>query len=609
MSSTVKDIPLPWKLIAVLFLLFLIGFSSPTLAYGQVCSEGSISSISIISKPVFDVGTSSTGEASPVPWFYRFANWMHTETKEDFLSKQLLFKEGDCHSQFMLSESERRIRELDFLALASVRSFNETDGSKRVLVETQDRWTLQLSLGMNLEEGFEFTGGSVEEKNLFGQGLAIRGFYRKLREQQDMGAGIESKRLLGSNWATKMEGGETRIGTFFEQDFSYPFLAEIGRFSSKQSILIREDVFAYFLPNGRNYSHALQPLRQRSGEISLAGRSGQPGNWTLFGMGISKQELSFDNFPTGLEVIRDRDFSTFENAPSHINQELYHQTQNHSFTRINFILGRRNIKFQKRQGLNGLKGSQDIPLGAELDLTLGKSINFLSTNNITSGKDIFFQFRGYGAIAPGRWILASSVNLQGRRVEGFPQSDWNDVLGEFDLYTYWKPKIVPSHTLFTRLSGSGGWRTSAPFQLSLGGFSTLRGYRLGYNPGAKILIATLEDRIYLGSPGDGRMDIGMTGFVDVGSMWAGDVPFGSNSGLQASAGAGIRIGLPSGATDVIRIDLAIPINGPTAFSSPTFRITAYEVLGFLRGFEDDEMRRSRRSGGGLKLISNSSSLF
>ncbi|MFL2544441.1 MAG: BamA/TamA family outer membrane protein, partial [Longimicrobiales bacterium] len=288
---------------------------------------------------------------------------------------------------------------------------------------------------------------------------------------------------------------------------------------------------------------------------------------------------------------------------------LKHQIQDQGVTRLNFILGQRNIQYLKRSGLNGLKGSLDIPVGRELDLTVGKGVNFLSTDDVQNEKDLFFNLRGYGAIAPGRWILTSSFSLQGRMIEDSSKSGWKDLLGEFDIYTSWQPEVTPRHTLFARISGSGGWKATTPFQLSLGGFSTLRGYRLGHSPGAKLLIATIEDRIYLGSPGDGLMDLGMTGFLDLGSMWAGDVPFGSDSGLQASAGAGIRIGLPSGSKDVVRIDVAVPINGPTAFSGPTFRITAYEMLGFLRGFGDDEMRRSQRVGGGLKLISNSSSSF
>ena len=139
-----KNRSLQWQLKAVLVFLFIIGFHPPSALYGQLCSEGSISSISIVSQPIFDVGSRSEEEVDPPSRFYRFGNWLHAETKETFVRKQLLFKEGDCHSQFLLTESERRLRELDFLALANVRSFNEKDGTKSVLVETQDRWTLQI---------------------------------------------------------------------------------------------------------------------------------------------------------------------------------------------------------------------------------------------------------------------------------------------------------------------------------------------------------------------------------------------------------------------------------------------------------------------------------
>ncbi len=120
-------------------------------------------------------------------------------------------------------------------------------------------------------------------------------------------------------------------------------------------------------------------------------------------------------------------------------------------------------------------------------------------------------------------------------------------------------------------------------------------------PGGKRLIASLEDRIYFGSPGNGFLDLGMTAFVDVGSIWEGGVPFGADSGLRATAGAGLRIGFPGGTRGVTRIDFAFPLNGSEAFGSPTFRISA-ELLGLRRGVEDRQLRRSRRAGVGTGLF-------
>ena len=143
---------------------------------------------------------------------------------------------------------------------------------------------------------------------------------------------------------------------------------------------------------------------------------------------------------------------------------------------------------------------------------------------------------------------------------------------------------------------------TGPFQLTLGGTSVLRGYSVDDLPGGRRLVASLEDRIYLGSPGGDFMDLGMTAFIDVGSIWAGGAPFGADSGLLATGGAGLRIGMPSGTRGVTRVDIAFPLNGPDAFSGPTFRITRRETLGLRRGVEDRQLNRSRRPGVGPGII-------
>ena len=141
-----------------------------------------------------------------------------------------------------------------------------------------------------------------------------------------------------------------------------------------------------------------------------------------------------------------------------------------------------------------------------------------------------------------------------------------------------------------------------PFQLTLGGSAGLRGYSVDRLPGGRRLIASLEDRIYLGSPGNGLFDFGLTAFVDVGAVWQGDIPFGFDSELLTSGGLGLRVGLPAGTRGVIRIDLAIPMNGPDTFSGPILRVTASELLGLIGGFEDSQLRRSRRGRVGVGIL-------
>ena len=368
-----------------------------------------------------------------------------------------------------------------------------------------------------------------------------------------------------------------------------------------QSFVRQEDLFAYNLPAGGTFTHVVQPYGRRSSEITVAGRVGRPGRLSILGVGLSREEWEYTTFQEGAEVVRDRDFGNAEPAPPEISAILAPQLRDYSTTRVNLVLAQRNLSFRRRDRLDALRGVQDVPVGGEVALVLGRSIPFLGSNAANEDSDFFGRVRLFGGLAPGRWVLASAVSVEGRKIFGGAENGWRDVLGEFDIYSYWRPSETSRHTLFARLSGAGGWSVTGPFQLTLGGVSGLRGHSVDDLPGGRRLIATLEDRIYFGSPSDGFMDLGMTAFVDVGSIWEGGVPFGADSGPLATAGAGLRIGFPGGTGGVVRIDVAFPLNGPDAFGGPTFRTSA-ELLGLVRGVEDPQLRRSRRPGVGPGIL-------
>ena len=578
-----------------LTLLALLGTASATALAAQVCPEGEVSAVLVTPHSYFDTGDATDG--ATISWFYRVVNAIHADTNEDFLRGELLLGVGDCYDPFLLDESERLLRQLGFIDRAEVTSRPQPDGSVHIMVETWNRWTLQFDPRFRLEEGLEFAGLDITEKNLFGRGITLRGFYRQNRERLAVGGRFETPRLLGTRWNTQLEASRTRAGNSFQQGFFYPFVGEVGRYAAVQSFVRQEDLFSYSLPAGGTFTHVVQPYGRRSNEVTVAGRVGRPGRLSILGVGLSREEWEYTTFREGAEVVRDRDFGNAEPAPPEISAILAPQLRDYSTTRVNLVLAQRNLSFQRRDRLDALRGVQDVPVGGEVALVLGRSISFLGSNATNEDSDFFGRVRLFGGLAPGRWVLASAVSLEGRKIFGGAENGWKDVLGEFDIYSYWRPSETSQHTLFARISGAGGWSVTGPFQLTLGGVSGLRGYSVDDLPGGKRVIASLEDRVYFGSPGDGFMDLGMTAFVDVGSIWEGGVPFGADSGPLATAGAGLRIGFPSGTGGVVRIDLAFPLNGPDAFGGPTFRTSA-ELLGLIRGVEDRQLRRSRRPGVG-----------
>ena len=592
--------------IAFLFIAATSAVRTPPVT-GQQCTDGEISFIFVNSHPVFDTGDLNDDRA--FPWIYDVANGFHMETDEEFLKGELLFEVGDCYDPFLLADSERIVRRLGFIARVDIFAIPQPDGSVHIVVDAQDKWTLQVTARARLDDGFEFNGIDVSEQNVAGKGIAVGAYYNELREQRELGAGIQTQRFLGTRMNAHLQAGRTRVGDALQQGFVYPFVGEVGRYAFRQSFVRREELFAYIVPEGTaTYSHVVHPVRQEVSEITVAGRLGRPGRLTILALGVSQEAVGFSGFDRGVEIIRDRDFSNPEPAPSELSDQLFQQTQGYSATRINFILGQRNLRFDRREGLDALRGVLDVPIGTEVAVAIGRSVGVSGRSTPNENDDFFTRIRLFGGFATGRWVLASAVSLEGRNVIDNPRGDrWRDVLGEVDVYAYWQPEAISRHTLFARLSGAGGWSMTVPFQLTLGGSAGLRGYSIDRLPGGRRLTASLEDRIYLGSPGNGLFDLGLTAFVDVGSVWQGDVPFGFDSGLLTSGGLGLRVGFPAGTRGVIRIDLAMPMNGPDAFSGPTFRITASELLGLIGGFEDSQLRRSRRARVGVGILPDPSS--
>jgi len=110
-----------------------------------------------------------------------------------------------------------------------------------------------------------------------------------------------------------------------------------------------------------------------------------------------------------------------------------------------------------------------------------------------------------------------------------------------------------------------------------------------------MLFASMEQRFDLESVSPGFADLGAAIFLDAGRMWAGDAPFGRDSGWEAGVGAGLR-GSPSGSRQVLRMDVTFPLTDQREVRGIVFRIHA-EIFGVLdRRRWPDQVQRSRWYG-------------
>jgi hypothetical protein len=560
----------------------------------EACQGGRIGEVSIETHSIFD--EEGLPDESRLLWVYRVANAVHIPTRAEFIERNLLFEEGDCYDPSELLESERILREYRFIARAEVSEEVDAEGNRQVRVTTRDEWTTKISLHVRFEGGIRFDGASVVEENLLGRGVTFGAFLVDREEHREAGLALEVPSIGHRNVDGLLRIGRTRAGESVRQAFVHPFHGERPGVALRQGVEYRRDLFSYVLGDASAYSHLLVPFEAQRMELSGARRFGVPGALFTVGGGVSFERVDVRG-EGRVEGVRGGDFSVREPVPSAsaLLRPLASQVQPRQAVRVNLLLGMRRLRFAPRSGLDALTGVQDVPVGQEVTFGVGRSLGYTGPGR----EGDFFARLGVlvGWGNQGR-IGQITGRIEGRREDGGSghAGHRRDVLAETRGIVYLQPPGPLDQTVVIRGSLQGGWRTTAPFQVTLGGEDGVRGYAESDFPGGQRALLSVESRIRMGGPLSHLVDLGVTVFGDVGAVWAADAPYGLDSGARGTLGAGLRLGFPAGTSSVIRADLAFPVGPGASGRGPVFRISAVEHIGISLRSAGSQVHRSRRSG-------------
>lgn len=624
LAATRAVVLLPGTSAVVALVATLAGAASPLHAQANpspdadppaaACPDGTIRTVAVDRRSIY-YADDDASEGRFRRLVHTVANRLHHRTREGFVRGELLFGPGDCLDPFLVSESARILRSYPFIAEAEARIEGDS-----VVVETQDEWTFKLNVLPKVRGGFGFARAEVAEESFWGTGTRLAFFWREQDEQRDVGGEVRTRRLAGTRADARVSVGRTRTGTFFEESLTYPFVGEVGRFAFRESYSRRESLFPYGAPEGSPFTHASLPMATRRASATLAARLGEPGDLTVLGAGVSWREVSFPDFPAGVEVVPDLDFGVRNPADSATIEALQPQVVPRNAVRALVLAGKRKIRFVARRGLDAVRGRQDVRTGAQLLLaattTVGKPFRRdgrpagkapgadahagragSSVGPGVSGRayrELAGRVSLFAGAAGPTWLVNAEFAAEAARLigQGAP-SRYRDVLAEFEAHLYWQPSGGPGHTLVANLSGAGGWNQSLPFQLTLGSpGGGMRGLDQEAFPGGRRLVLNLEDRIALDGPFRDVFDLGLTLFLDAGAGWQGDVPFGADSGLRAAAGAGIRMGFPPGSRNAYGFDVAVPLHHG-GLGGVRFHVGFSRTASLLAGFGDRQTLRSR----------------
>ncbi len=548
---------------------------------GNVCPDGRIASIEIRSHRVF--GESDNGVMSK---FYDAANWLHVETREGVIRRELLFREGDCFERLRINESERLLRGFDFLQSASVEATRRSGGDYDVTVSTQDDWSLRFDPRLELGGGPAVAGIIAAERNLAGTGRALELLFVTRPGREDVGVGFFNPQLLGSRWNLGLAAVRTEPGWVLRETLGYPFVGLVGRWAAFETAFYGERWFGYFVGDAEDRYELVLPMRQEAVQVGgalrmLAAPRGRATKLGSYGLTLSYERLRYgDAFP--------RDSATAivlapsEGALARLSELALRQRES---VRLNLVVGIRGLDFVRKRGMSTLQATEDIALGATADLVLGlASSAFGSTDShMLAALDLYG-----GSRVRGDWFTLVRANIEARR--DYEERAWRDIFGSVRWINIWQ--LSPGRTVLLEGRWSAGWDASVPFQLTLGGPSGLAGYAPHRYPGGARAVVRLEDRLFLGSVGR-LADVGLVAFVDAGRMWANEALFGVNSGLRGSAGLGVLLAAPAGTPLTYRLQAALPIDRRVRLDDLVISLRIEGPLRLESAAIDSQIMRSR----------------
>jgi len=517
-------------------------------------------------------------------WAYGFANRLHIPTREGVIRREILFREGQCYSPELLLDSERLLRNTTFIADADIYGIRQPDGTYHVIVDTSDEWSTRLEPRVD-PRGGGLSGLELREDNLLGTGQHVAAFWGQQYDETVYGAAYATPQFLGTLLDAELAVAKTANGTLFAQSLSYPFRGEAGRWAWRQRVEHEDRYFEYFTPGEDKLVRVLFPERRRAMDVGGVFRLGRRGNLTLLGAALAGEWIIY---PGGARFADEED-AVEGTVPLLLQRPTAFDTV--SSLRVVFLAGQRSVYFVRRSALDAVRGTEDVRLGVEAEVALGRSLQAFSSDDDLSlnlGVDVAGEL-------PGGLLSGARVLLEGKRDYGAPVEtwEWRNVFGQADAWAYWRPSPESRHTVVGAVTAAGGWRTTVPFQLTLGNRSGLRGLPRNAATGARRAVFSLEDRFYIGWPYPQLFDLGGVAFVDVGRSWAGGYVFGTDPEFFASVGVGLRTAFPPGSRRTYRLDVAVPVAGGGGLSDFVVSVGVGQAIGrVLR--DDPQIRRSSR---------------
>ncbi len=507
-------------------LLILIGavLISPELFSAQKKRYPKISRITLRTTDVFDFATAPYLNKFP----YNFINLLHTQTKEDVIQQELLFKVGEPADPFLIQETERNLRALPFINAARIAQFPQRDGTVALVVYVSDSWTTEPYASIGGANAIDKVKIGFKEKNLFGRGKQMEFSYDDKNDYEKI-LRYKDPRLFSSRWQLEAEELKSQKGTGRSFDITHPFFSADTRWSAIGS-----------------YTQSDTTLQELDNSV-LVSEFEQHKETTEFGAGLK--------IGSGRRIVNRSGFRY------KLNKAWYSKNENtnpdmpvpeKSTEKIVFLdWSTTRNKFLKLRRIDKMTRVEDFNLGPSIAFSPGQSVHALTGRDNTLYLETVYDQNLY---SPERYFLKTHLSYSGRNTT---RKEENEI---YALDARYYHLTLPNQTLIFRSQIQYGNKLDPDVALTVGSKNGLRAFQQEERVGAKSLLFNVEDRLFLIDELWSLFSIGTVAYFDSGYAWSKGQSIDLTDMLN-DIGVGLRVGMTRSSQEIIaRMDFSYRLN-------------------------------------------------
>jgi hypothetical protein len=462
-------------------------------------------------------------------WIYRAANAIHMQTRESFLRKQLLFREGDVLDIAQLEETERNLRALPFIKIASVTASVPQGGVSDVLVRTQDSWTTQPGGSFGSKGGRTAYSVEFQEVDVLGTGRSISFAYDHGTERTTRSIEYSDPYLFRPFWRGRLLYADNSDGRQRVLEVKRPFYSFLALWSA-DGLLVRD------VRNEKMYA---------DGEVDAEFQHDRRERLLSYGRAIAASEAEAQRVTVGYDAVDD-DFSPVVGRPN------AYLPDRRSFRYVFTTFESVGNSFVTMNFVNRDSRDEDFNLAPRLFVRAAVSPRALGAPSTSAFAELAASG---GALLREESFGEAAIDVQSR----FDDGTRNTMVSVFLGYV----KKLPTERLQTfvgRLQFDRGWHLDRDVQFAADGATGLRGYRLHAFTGDKRVILNLEDRFFFEREYLQLFSPGAVAFVDTGMAEPEGRPLRLGD-LKTDVGVGLRIAIGRAASNnILRFDCAYALN-------------------------------------------------